>query len=109
VTTDNDLAVAAGHSVDPARWRVLFDELMFAVAGRFARAEPRRTAREFVLGLLSPVERKNCWWLAEHAGHEDPQAMQRLLRTAMWDADLVRDDLRGSWTVTTMASPACTG
>ena len=57
--------------------------------------EPRRTAREFVLGLLSPVERKNCWWLAEQAGHGDPQAMQRLLRTAVWDADAVRDDLRG--------------
>ena len=67
---------------------------MFLVAGRFGRAEPRRTAREFVLGLLSPVERKNCWWLAEHAGHDDPQAMQRLLRTAVWDTDAVRDDVR---------------
>jgi SRSO17 transposase len=74
---------------------VLFDELMSLVAGRFTRVEPRRTAREFVLGLLSPVERKNCWWLAERAGHADPQAMQRLLRTAVWDADKVRDDLRG--------------
>jgi SRSO17 transposase len=74
---------------------VLFDELMFLVAGRFPRVEPRRTAREFVLGLLSPLERKNCWWLAELAGHGDPQAMQRLLRTAVWDADAVRDDLRG--------------
>jgi SRSO17 transposase len=73
---------------------VLFDELMSLVAARFARAEPRRTARDFVLGLLSPVERKNCWWLAEQAGHGDPQAMQRLLRTAVWDADAVRDDVR---------------
>ena len=67
---------------------------MFLVAGRFGRVEPRRAAREFVLGLLSPSERKNCWWLAENAGHDDPQAMQRLLRTAVWDADAVRDDLR---------------
>jgi SRSO17 transposase len=73
---------------------VLFDELMSLVAGRFGRAEPRRTAREFVLGLLSPLERKNCWQLAERAGHGDPQAMQRLLRTAVWDADAVRDDVR---------------
>jgi SRSO17 transposase len=72
----------------------LFDELMSLVAGRFGRVEPRRTAREFVLGLLSPLERKNCWWLAELAGHGDPQAMQRLLRTAVWDADAVRDDVR---------------
>jgi SRSO17 transposase len=74
---------------------VLFGELMSLVAGRFARVEPRRTARDMVLGLLSPVERKNCWWLAEQAGHGDPQAMQRLLRTAVWDADAVRDDVRG--------------
>jgi SRSO17 transposase len=94
VWTPDDDAVAAGHSVDPARWRVLFDELMFLVAGRFGRAEPRRAAREFVAGLLSAVERKNCWQLAERAGHADPQAMQRLLRTAVWDADAVRDDLR---------------
>jgi SRSO17 transposase len=94
VSTPDDDAVAAGHSVDPARWRVLFDELMSVVAGRFGRVEPRRTAREFVAGLLSPAERKNCWWLAEQAGNGDPQAMQRLLRTATWDADEVRDDLR---------------
>ena len=72
----------------------MFDELMFLVGGRFARVEPRRTARQFVLALLSPAERKNCWWLAEQAGHADPQAMQRLLRTAVWNADEVRDDLR---------------
>jgi SRSO17 transposase len=94
VSTPDDGAVAAGHSVDPAGWRELFDELMCLVGGRFARVEPRRTAREFVLGLLSPVERKDCWWLAEQAGHGGPQAMQRLLRTAVWDADAVRDDLR---------------
>jgi hypothetical protein len=79
-------------AVDPARWRVLFDELMSLIAGRSTRVEPRRTARQFVLGLLSPVERKNCWWRAEQAGHADPQAIQRLLRTAVWDADKVRDD-----------------
>jgi SRSO17 transposase len=94
VSTPDDDAVAVGHSVDPAGWREMLDDLMFLAAGRFARVEPRRAAREFVLGLLSPVERKNCWWLAEQAGHHDPQAMQRLLRTAVWDADAVRDDLR---------------
>jgi hypothetical protein len=44
VSTPDDAAVAAGHSVDPAGWRVLFDELMFLIAGRFGRAEPRRRA-----------------------------------------------------------------
>jgi hypothetical protein len=50
----------------------------------------RRTAREFVLGLLSPAERKNCWWPVELAGHDNPRAMQRPLRTAVWDVDAVR-------------------
>ncbi|MGA5873125.1 IS701 family transposase [Streptomyces cinereoruber] len=45
-------------------------------------------------GLLSDVERKNCWSLAEHCGYRRPDAMQRLLRSARWDADAVRDDLR---------------
>jgi len=49
----------------------------------------------FVQGLLAPVERKTCWSLAEYAGYIDPQPMQRLLRTAVWDADAVRDDVRG--------------
>jgi hypothetical protein len=49
VWTPDDGAVAAGHSVDPAGWRELFGELMFLVAGRFARVEPRRAARDMVL------------------------------------------------------------
>jgi SRSO17 transposase len=86
--------VAVGHSVDPAEWQQAFDGVMARVAGRFGRVEPRRTARQVVLGLLSDIERKNCWWLAEHAGHGGPQAMQRLLREKVWDADQVRDDVR---------------
>jgi SRSO17 transposase len=95
VWTTEDHAMAAGNSADPAGWRVLLDEVMGLIAGRFGRVEPRRTAWDLVLGLLSPVERKNCWWLAEQAGHRGPRAMQRLLRTVVWDADAVRDDVRG--------------
>ncbi|WP_371628251.1 IS701 family transposase [Streptomyces sp. NBC_00341] len=86
--------MAAGHSVDPARWRAMFDQAMARIAGRFRRVEPRATARAFVLGLLSGVERKNCWQLAEQAGHTRPGPMQRLLRSARWDADEVRDEVR---------------
>ena len=46
-------------------------------------------------GLLSPVERKNGWQLAEQAGDATPYGVQRLLSTYRWDADLVRDDLAG--------------
>jgi hypothetical protein len=41
------------------------------------------------------LERKNGWTLAEHAGAGSPDGMQRLLRTAGWDAEGARHDLRG--------------
>lgn len=65
------------------------------VAGRFAQAGSRAQARMYLLGLLSGAERKNSWTLAELAGDERPDGMQRLLNFYSWDADLVRDDLRG--------------
>ncbi|GGT65967.1 hypothetical protein GCM10010207_76330 [Streptomyces atratus] len=86
--------MAAGHSVDPARWREMFDRAMARIAGRFGRIEPRASARAYLLGLLSKAERKNCWQLAEQAGLARPGPIQRLLRYARWDADAVRDDVR---------------
>lgn len=68
---------------------------MGRIAGRFARVEPRRRARAFVLGLLSELPRKNCWTLAEHVGDANPYGLQHLLSRAKWDADAVRDDIRG--------------
>ncbi|GJF27209.1 hypothetical protein SHO565_77730 [Streptomyces sp. HO565] len=81
--------------MDPARWQDMFESLMGRMAPRFARVEPRRRARGFVLGLLSHLPRKNCWTLAEHAGSATPDGLQHLLSRARWDADAVRDDLRG--------------
>jgi SRSO17 transposase len=48
-----------------------------------------------MLGMLSSLERKNCWTISEHRGRETPYAFQHLLSRASWDADDVRDDLRG--------------
>ena len=64
------------------------------IAGRFGRVEPRRQARSFLLGLLSDVDTRSCWQLAEQAGDRTPHRMQRLLGEAVWDADAVRDDVR---------------
>jgi SRSO17 transposase len=72
----------------------MFDQAMVRIAGRFKRVEPRATARAFVLALLPGVEWKNCWRLAEHAGHARPRPKQRLLRSTRWDADAVRYDIR---------------
>jgi SRSO17 transposase len=90
----NEQLVAAGHSIEPARWQDTFEVLMGRIGSRFARVEPRRHAREFVLGLLAGLPRKNCWTLAEHAGHTTPDSLQHLLTRAKWDADAVRDDMR---------------
>ena len=40
------------------------------------------------------MERRNGWQLAEELGERTPGGAQRLLRTARWDAEVVRDDLR---------------
>jgi SRSO17 transposase len=73
----------------------MFEAMMGRIAGRFARVEPRRRAGALVAGLLAPLPRKNCWTLAEHAGDATPDGMQHLLSRAVWDADAVRDDVRG--------------
>src|SRR5919199_6166715 len=77
-----------------ATWAEGLEALHARVAWRFARAEPRRRALAYLRGLLSPVERKNGWQLAEQAGEATPDGMQHLLARADWDADQVRDDLR---------------
>ena len=87
--------MAAGHSLDPGRWLGIFDDLMLCIGTRFRRVEPRRRARAFVLGLLAGLPRVNCWTIAEHAGDATPSGMQHLLSRASWDADGVRDDIRG--------------
>jgi hypothetical protein len=79
VTTDDDLLVAAGPSVDPGCWLGILDELMTRAGARFRRVEPRRRARAFVQGLLAGLPRKNCWTIAEHAGDRSPGGMQHLL------------------------------
>ena len=85
---------AACDSVDAEGWWAEFDSGFARIAGRFRRVEPRRQARAFLLGLMSDVDTRTCWQLAEQAGDATPHRMQRLLGEAMWDADKVRDDVR---------------
>jgi SRSO17 transposase len=76
------------------QWAQALSQLHARIAPRFARPEPRRRALAYLQGILSSIERKNGWQLAEHAREATPYGMQRLLSQAVWDADLVRDDLR---------------
>ena len=65
------------------------------IAPRFVRYEPLRHAEELMAGMVSGLDRKNCWTIAEHRGDATPDGLQHLLARAKWDADAVRDDLRG--------------
>src|SRR4051812_8564920 len=76
------------------QWAKELDGLGALIGRRFTRAEPRRRAVAYLHGLLSPVERKNGWQLAEEVGDSTPYGLQHLLGRARWDAEEVRDDLR---------------
>lgn len=87
VEADTELA-------EVAAWAEGIEAVHARIAGRFRRTEPRWRVLDYLKGLVSPVERKNGWQLAEQAGDLTPDGVQRLLASYDWDADLVRDDLR---------------
>jgi SRSO17 transposase len=57
----------------------------------FNRVETKRSAMSYFQGLISTIERKNSWQLAEQAGCESPYAFQYLLGRATWDVSRLRD------------------
>ena len=75
-------------------WASAFAEAERRLGPFFARAEARQQVMAYLRGLLSPIERKNSWQLAEVVGAANPYAFQHLLGRAEWDADAVRDELR---------------
>ena len=87
VVEDLDVAEIRG-------WAVGLSALHQRIAKHFVRAEPRQQAYDYLRALIGPIERKNGWQIAEHMGAATPDRVQRLLATAHWDADQVRDDLR---------------
>ena len=69
-----DVSVAEVQS-----WAASLEEVSWRIGPRFARPEPRAQAERYLRGLLSGLERKNGWTLAEQAGDRSPDATQRLL------------------------------
>jgi len=74
-------------------WTDAFEEICQRMAPCFVQVQTRQRAQAYVRGLLSPVERKNGWQLAEEAGETTPYAMQYLLDRAVWDSEQLRDAL----------------
>src|SRR5262249_15205892 len=75
-------------------WTLWQTEVERRIGAQFARREVRWRAWAYIRGLLSPVERKNGWQLAEVNGETSPYGVQHLLGRAIWEADALRDDLR---------------
>lgn len=75
-------------------WSNALAEVEQRIGQHFARAEARKRALDYLRGLMSQVERKNSWQLAEALGGATPYGVQHLLGRALWDVDVVRDELR---------------
>jgi SRSO17 transposase len=75
------------------RWASGLEAVAERISRHFPRSEPRERATAYLRGLISPVERKNSWQLAEEAGDETPYGVQHLLGRAQWSADEVRGEL----------------
>src|SRR3954452_6641180 len=83
-------------------WRSELSGLQARLGELFVRSEPRRQAGLYLEGLLSAVERKNGWQLAEHLGDARPWRTQRLLSHVQWDEAAARDLCR-AYVVETLA------
>jgi SRSO17 transposase len=75
-------------------WKAELSSLKARIGGAFKRSEVREMAGAFIDGLLSGVERKTGWLMAEQAGLDRPYRMQSLLGRGQWSADALRDIVR---------------
>ncbi len=65
-----------------AAWAQGIEAVQARIASRFRRPEPRRRVLDYLKGLVSPIERKNGWQLAEQAG--DPIPWPATIGTPTW-------------------------
>jgi SRSO17 transposase len=71
--------------------RAALEAAAAGLAPHFPNPAARATAAAYLQSLLSQVERKNSWQLAEAAGLANPYGFQHLLGRAQWDAEALRD------------------
>lgn len=75
-------------------WQRELDAWKERLGSVFRRRELRLSSGAFLDGVLSGVERKTGWLMAEQAGLGRPYRMQSLLGRSHWDADALRDVVR---------------
>ena len=69
-------------------------EMMNGIAKVFPSKPSFANAKKYMRGLLSPIERKNGWQMAEAVGESTPYALQQFLYRGQYSADELRDCLR---------------
>jgi SRSO17 transposase len=72
-------------------WESELKGVLTRIRPLFYRTESRKHAEQYFRGLLSQLERKNGWAIAEHAGELEPKALQRFLNLSPWDVDKLLD------------------
>ena len=69
--------MAAGHSVEIARFAAAEDELLGRVSGRFGRVETRRRFAGLLRGMFADLPRKNCWTISLPSATEPARCDRR--------------------------------
>ncbi|MDV2993588.1 MAG: IS701 family transposase ISCARN75 [Chroococcidiopsis sp. SAG 2025] len=77
-----------------SQWSSRLKAFQQKLGKHFARSEARLAAYDYIQALLSPVERKNGWQMAEQVGYSNPYRFQHLLGRAQWNADAVCAEIR---------------
>ena len=70
-------------------------EMMNGISNIFPSEPSFSNAKKYMLGLLSPAERKNGWQVSEAVGESTPYAMQQFLYRGRYSSDDLRNYLRG--------------
>jgi SRSO17 transposase len=91
IRTDAAVPVEAGLE---AVWQAELEAVKAQLGTLFARKDARHQAGLYLEGLLSAVERKNGWQLAEAVGDPRPWRTQRVLSQTQWDEEAARDLVR---------------
>ncbi|NJR39237.1 MAG: IS701 family transposase [Leptolyngbyaceae cyanobacterium CSU_1_4] len=77
-----------------SQWSSILKSFQQRLSPYFARCEARQAAFNYIQALLSPVERKNGWQIAEQVGDITPYRVQHLLGRAQWDETQLCHEVR---------------
>ena len=70
------------------------NKLLKMIEGCFSGKKGNEQALKYIKALLSEIERKNSWQIAEAQGEKTPYKTQQFLYRSVWESDGVRDELQ---------------